>query len=590
MNYLKKNSINIMIIKKKMTYKKQKGGLDIPSNIKITMYSYFYFINHMINYYIKIKDNYDYDIKLLCTEIINICRSDTTNIYIFNLSTILLEILSQFISKRRLFMTSGLWSYRNTMELFVKNILYNLFITDKEIDDIDKSTFKQYLIKIIINMLFNEYISINPNLLELIKKLLSDFNFNYLDNEYLTNQLNNLFLEKYKKVFNIPVFYGNHYIDNSNPQSFPQYNRVICEKVGITSKDKRNYIINPVGAFAHAVLVSLFEKSVVEDLILPDIKILQEYKLYQFLAKILRFNYDDKRNKKNIIFIGLPKLTHIIYASDFCIRIDEYSSIEHVFKSKCSAVYGCSLKMTPKIRRENIASDENIFELLFILLDIELNKQIPQIELNKQIHQNSEVNINQVVPSQIPEDQINLNKKITTYDRRYHDKYFEKLQEEAYKLINNTKNNKSDILKIKKLLIIIEGIETIKYHNNLNKYYKIYIPPIIYEVKRYLTLRLSYLTKNKTNEFYNTSTNTLLKNENYNTTLDKIYREASILTRNTRKYNPYDIRKIKRLLEIINKIKSYKNKNKRLNIDNDMYKKLQQRLDSIYSPNNYSPQ
>ena len=65
-------------------------------------------------------------------------------------------------------------------------------------------------------------------------------------------------------------------------------------------------------------------------------------------------------------------------------------------------MYGCSLKMTPKIRRENIASDENIFELLFILLDIELNKQIPQIELNKQIHQNSEVNINQVVPSQIP--------------------------------------------------------------------------------------------------------------------------------------------------------------------------------------------
>ena len=231
--------------------------------------------------------------------------------------------------------------------------------------------------------------------------------------------------------------------------------------------------------------------------------------------------------------------------------------------SMCSKLYGCSLKMTAAIRPENIASDKDILELLSILLEEELNKQIPQIPQIQVVRPQIPV-----VRPKIPEVQINLNKEITTYNIRYHYKYFEKLQEEAYKLINNTKNNKNDIPKIEKLLIIIEDIETVQYPNNLNEYYKIYAP-IIYEVKRYLELRLSYLKKNKTNKFYNTSTNILLKNENYNTTLDKIYREASIFTRNTRKYNPDDIRKIKKLLEIIKKIKS--NKIKRFNFDNDMY-------------------
>jgi len=562
-----------MVIKKKKSYKKQKGGLVIPKQIL----DYFDSIKYLINMFYEQIDLRDLPnsferIEDLKINIETWIRSN--NIYLRNLAIKIDKILKEKINTVN--------RYQGLILEILKCALLEVFFslpTNKS-----KLMFPDILKKIFINILFIDYLNLdisakNKNVFneifkEKIMKLLNIlFHITLLDDKkYLIGLLRTLFLEEYQhqREYGIPVFYGNMSDSYNNNIRNLGYNQFICEKVGVSSKDKRNYIINPVGALAYEYI---------------DKTNYLGTPLYNLLRKILRFDYV-QGNKRRDSFSQLPKLEYLRQTTTkFCIAIDMFNN-EEVYQeptndvSMCSKLYGCSLKMTAAIRPENIASDKDILELLSILLEEELNKQIPQIPQIQVVRPQIPV-----VRPKIPEVQINLNKEITTYNIRYHYKYFEKLQEEAYKLINNTKNNKNDIPKIEKLLIIIEDIETVQYPNNLNEYYKIYAP-IIYEVKRYLELRLSYLKKNKTNKFYNTSTNILLKNENYNTTLDKIYREASIFTRNTRKYNPDDIRKIKKLLEIIKKIKS--NKIKRFNFDNDMYQNLQERLDSIYSPNNYS--
>jgi hypothetical protein len=607
-----------MVIKKKRTYKKQKGGfVKLSEILKSKIYHYFDFVKYLIN-----RIDFFLQKNILSQNRISQFKDD------MELSIIQKNILSQ----------NSISQFKHDMELSIRqhndNILIQklyqkiIYILQKSPNNLNRIhflekigkcvlsdvffsapsnisnlTFTDILKKIFINILFIDYLKVDdirrqninePNklfeekIINLLNKLFHITSFD--DTEYLISLLRKLFLEEYQRIYGIPVFYGNTLDSYNNKNRLLGYNQFICEKVGISSKDKRNYIINPVGALAWMYI----DKN--DYLGTP---------LYNLLRKILRFDYV-QGNKRRDSFTQLPKLEHLRQTiTKFCIAIDMFNN-EEVYQeptdvvSMCSKLYGCPLKMTAAIRKENIASDEHILELLSILLEEELNKPIvkPIVELNinkiqtKQQELNNRARFFVEQPDRIMHKQfinernreINLNKRITTsYGRgRDNDKYFEKLQEEAYKLINNTKNNKNDILKIQKLLIIIEDLETLQYNKNLNEYYKINIPPIIYEVKKYLTLRLSYLTKNKTNEFYNTSTNTLLNKENYNTTLDKIYREASILTRNTRKYNPYDIRKIKKLLEIIKKIKS--NKIKRFNFDNDMYQKLQERLDSTFHP------
>ena len=594
-----------MVVKKKKTYKKQKGGLELPE-IPEKLTGYFNFIifqiNQHINHIQEANQKLQYNrIEMIITEIKLTCSDNDNgdNIYILKLSIKLLEILLKY--------SKGI-SYKRTMESFVKEILYDIF-------NIPINNFVNKLIKIFINMLFNQYLLTQPDIARHnIILSLSTFHLEFRDNQYLMNLIKDIFLNEYKVWYGVPVFYGNTLDSYHNNQKRELgYNQFICEKVGVSSKDKRNYIINPVGALAYEYINES------NYLGTP---------LYDLLSKILRFDYV-QGNKRQGSFTQLPKLEHLRQTTTkFCIAIVMFNN-EEVYQeptndvSMCSKFYGCSLKMKAVIRKENIASDEHILELLSILLKKELDNPVPvnishfeqfnrrrngsvlspiqEFDRRPQINNNqinssalrttqtfmqdrdlnneeNPINVHEVVHPQIPKDQINLNKNIIEYNRRYYDNYFEKLGKEAYKLINNTKNNKDDIPKIKKLLSIIDKILNIRYHHSMTEYSKIHIPPIIYELDRQLKLRLSYLEKNKKNKinkFYNISTSNLLQNENYLITLDKLYNEARRLTIK-KEIEPRDIPKIKKLLELIKLIQKTDNRKMHIQHDiiNDFFKKF----------------
>ena len=575
-----------MVVKKKRTYKKQKGGLLILQSIPEKLINYFKFTINIImsnDTYIKNTSNDEYNtIKMIIEKIKNVCCDNQFNIYILNLSKTLIEILSRYFKDSL---------YKITIESFVKAILYNLFINETKIFrnlSNNKKNFENNLIAIFINMLFIEYIQRIPNIMIYIKNLLLNFHLEFRDNEYLMYLIKRMFLEQYPICYKgVPVFYGNIIDEKKNLG----YNQFICEKVGISSKEKRNYIINPVGAFIYECM---------NRIAIYNLELKLELKI--LFSKILRIIFVTG-NKINNDFQGLPKLKHLTDTSKFCIKKDAESNCEIIVESstisKCSKVYGCSLTMTPVIREENIASDEHILELLLILLEAELNKQyydnlynfinkypIPKMnksQSNPRRHGSALSPIQEFRPK-IQEEQITLNKE---YDRRYHDKYFELFQEEAYKLINKIKNNKNDIPEIKKLLKIIKDIENKVYPRNHNtEYHKIIIPAIIYYLSEKLKLRLSYLEKNNRARssgnfslYNNIKPEQLLKEKDYNTILNKLYKEASILTKNKRRYNSKDIPKINNLLEIINEIG--KNRRKMHNFHEDLRQALMNRLNNL---------
>lgn len=370
-----------MVVKKKRTYKKQKGGLVILPNIPEKLKDYFDFVKIMINFFNSYTDenlkghNVDKSNKKIRTifkEIKKICAKNINNLYILKLSNILLGILSNYFK---------CFLYKRTMESFVKTILYNLFINEENIFDyshlrgVDLRTtittnFEDNLIAIFINMLFIEYIRNIPDMMENINKLLDIFHFQFRDIGYLMYLIKELFLKLYPKGYDgVPVFYGNIYDGLIN------YNQFICEKVGISSKEKRNYIINPVGAFIHKCIDNRggHHRSVYNPPIIN--------KFAELISKILRFKFVPG-NKIDFDFKGLPKLKHLNLTrpSKFCIAVNHQIGCEEIVQSStiftCSKIYGCSLEMTPVIREENIASDEHILELLSILLEEQLDKSV----------------------------------------------------------------------------------------------------------------------------------------------------------------------------------------------------------------------
>ncbi len=470
-----------MVVKKKRTYKKQKGGLLVLPKIPDKLTRYFEFVRIIINTYYNCTETRQDHINLAKKGLydnINIWyESYKSNILIKNLAEKLIQIYKQPSSNNIRNIVTG-------YNLFISNILicilFDVFSNETE------NIFIKKLLKLFIQIIFVNYVY-KGQLITIIDELFNRFNIDIrlLDEQYLMNLIKRLFLEEYKGVYGIPVFYGN---ENYN---IIQYNQFICEKVGITSKEKRNYIINPVGALVHLYIKHLNKNN---------------NPLYDLLGKILRFNYVEERNKIREIFVGLPKLQHLSGTSKFCIAVNQHGNEEIVESStisKCSKVYGCSLEMTPVIRKENIASDDHILELLSIILKEDLDKPIPQNNsLTRRIIGN--LNTHQEF---LPEKQKNFS-------------------------------------------------SVVRKNNNFSLY-------------NYSLTPAQLLLPNK-----------------YNATLDKIYREASILTRPERKYNRADIRKIKRLLEIINFIR----KTKRFNIDYSMYQNLEKRLDDIYNPNNNSPQ
>ncbi len=356
-----------MVIKKKITYEKQKGGL---LRIPIKLNDYFNFIKNLINaYYLDATTIQNIsELEELITGLSNKVNTyvdssrRSNNIYLLNLTMKIMDILKRNQN------INTVKKYQILISEILYCLLSDIFLTTS--DD-----FIKYLIKIFINILFIQYLNddINQkNNLSFKQQIQSSFkkkiqslfmtyfiNKSLLNDRYLIYLLRIIILENFKGVYGgIPVFYGNG------------YNKFICEKVGIISTEKRNYIINPVGALTWMYI---------------NKKNYFNTPLYNLLAKILRFEYSDG-NKRRDVFSQLPKLELLKDSSStFCIALDENGDeiiIQPSTIKKCSLLYGCKLVMTPKIREENIASNEHILELLSILLEEELNKPINLEEIN----------------------------------------------------------------------------------------------------------------------------------------------------------------------------------------------------------------
>ena len=496
-----------MVIKKKKSYKKQKGGLVIPKQIL----DYFDSIKYLINMFYEQIDLRDLPNSFERKEDLKInietwIRSN--NIYLRNLAIKIDKILKE---KNNI---NTVKRYQDLILEILKCALLEVFFslpTNKS-----KLTFPDILKKIFINILFIDYLNLdiqakNKNVLnetiqEKIMKLLNIlFHITSLDDKkYLIGLLRTLFLEDYQNIYGIPVFYGNMSDSYHNLTRNLGYNQFICEKVGISSKEKRNYIINPVGALAWMYIDK------------------QNYKntpLYDLLRKILRFDYV-QGNKRQGSFEELPKLAHLRQSkSKFCIAINPVNN-EEVYQeptndvSMCSKLYGCSLKMTAEIRPENIASNEDILELLSILVIMELDEPIPQNSRN--MRRIPIVNISSIHNNPLPP-------RVRRQVQPINNSEINKLQKQQREI-----NNRA------------------RYFRNFSLYNNI-SPPV------------------------------LLKDKDYNTILDKLYREAYKLINNTILMIT-DIPKIKRLLEIIKEIKFGPNKSKMHNINEDVRQDLIKRL------------
>jgi len=491
-----------MVVKKKNTYKKQKGGLVLPEKLTI----YFDFITFMINCYNTYinetsKTTIYNTIVMMIREIKNACGINQENIYILNLSIELLRILFGYFKYI---------SYKKIMESFVKKILSYIFINEIKIFSRENLIFVDHLMQIFINMLFNQYLLTQPNIVtHNIKLLLETFHLEFRDNHFLMNLIKNIFLTKYRISYSgVPVFYGNIYYSDTNNL---QYNRFICEKVSITSNEKRNYIINPVGALIQPYLID-------ERLTLG-----QEIKnrLTELFQKILRYKFIPG-NKIRTEFTGIPKLIHLNGPSKFCIALDRDGKediVQHSTLRMCSKLYGCALRMTPIIRDENIASNEDILELLSILLEIKLNMDISP---NSYIHIQGTV-----IPSQRSEIQSS----------------------------NNRRRNGSALSPIQEF-----GPARPLRQN----------PPKLSPVNVFSDEE----KRNRGNFslYNNISPEQLLKTKYYKTILDKLYKEAYKLIRKTTPYNRTDIQKRTKLLEIIRLLQI--NPETRLNINHNLVRNL----------------
>ena len=379
-----------MVVKKKRTYKKQKGGLELSEKLKNKIYPYFDFVKYLINRIDFFLQNTSPQINIsqFKHEMELSIRQPNDNILIQKLYQKIIYILQNSPNNRNPIYF---------LEKIGECVLLDVFFSAPS--NLSTLTFPDILKKIFINILFLNYLKLdiqsqNKNelnklfeekIINLLNKLFHITSFD--DIKYLIGLLRKLFLEEYQRIYGIPVFYGNTFDRNYSYYKLFGYNQFICEKVGVSSKDKRNYIINPVGALAYEYI---------------DKKNYLDTPLYDLLRKILRFDMT-----QHLFRFRLPKLEYLRQTTTkFCIAINQFNN-EEVYQeptndvSKCSKLFGCSLKMTAEIRPDNIVSDEHILELLSILLEKELNNSfsvdiqpnLPQI--NQTQPQNNVSQINQ---------------------------------------------------------------------------------------------------------------------------------------------------------------------------------------------------
>lgn len=405
-----------MVIKKKRTYKKQKGGMKEIDRIMIPFF-----------------------------DLIKICiMEDYKNTNIVKLYQYIDEKMKYSLFVKLSLYLKEVIKFRNTRVMFslqlVKYLLVEPEIRDKFIDK---------FLKLYIHLLFIRYLFVKDN--ELFKNailtLLQQLNknnkmivsllimSNHLNSSpslyiaQLEQKLRNLFLNDYSTEYGIPVFYGGLLFDS-------QYNEFVCRQVGASSNKKRNFIINPVLAFAYGLFYKLIIKEPEIKQILKiidrlskinqsitelsnkihnyltfhnlinilyikkkkqyDITKLIKFVINKFISKPItvetkenslrrwlmssaQLSVEQKiRNKYDYLYsnIHVPKLLHINRNSQFCIAINEFGAEEIIQPStfsKCALHYGCNLKMTAEIREENISSMTDILSLAQILLLIVLN-------------------------------------------------------------------------------------------------------------------------------------------------------------------------------------------------------------------------
>jgi len=413
-----------MVIKKKRTYKKQKGGEPI-THIDIIMIPFFDLIkNFIINNSVAINKT---NIQELCNYI-----NEKMKYSLFVKLSVYLNGIIDVIDT-------------NTHDMFSLQIVKYLLV-EHEISD----KFINKFLKLYIHLLFIQYLFNKDNYLfkEKILTLLQQSNKNnkiiasllIMSNDLnsspslyiaqLEQKLRNLFLNDYSTEYRgIPVFYGGLLFDS-------QYNEFVCRQVGASSNKKRNFIINPVLAFAYGLFYKLiikepeikqilkiidrlskinqsitelsnkihnyltfrelinrlFIKKNEQDAITKLIEFVinkfiskpitvetKENSLRRWLMSSAQLSVEQKiRNKYDYLYsnIHVPKLLHVHRNSQFCIAINEFGAEEIIQPStfsKCALHYGCNLKMTAEIREENISSMTDILSLAQILLLIVLN-------------------------------------------------------------------------------------------------------------------------------------------------------------------------------------------------------------------------
>jgi hypothetical protein len=405
-----------MVIKKKRTYKKQKGGalFELFTEIDRKMIPFFDLIqkfimnNSVANNKVNIKKLCDYidkkikyslfvKLSLYLNRIIDNINANTHNMFSLQLFDYLL--LEPIMSD-------------NFIDKFLKIYIHILFIQYLFVK-------KNELFKNAILTLLQKINTKNKSIPALLISLRSSPRL-YI--AQLHQQLHNLFLHDYSREYDIPVFYGGLLFDS-------QYNEFVCRQVGASSNKKRNFIINPVFAFAYGLFYKLITKySQIREILeeidrLPKINhsseqltkkidlykrfnilILELFKEDLYIFVLISFviqNFNSERENNSIILrrlhsqpvrqtpeqitrdvysylyskVHVPKLSHVKRDSPFCIALNE-SGAEEVIKpstfSKCAWTYGCNLKMTPVIRDENISSMHDILSLAQILLLIVL--------------------------------------------------------------------------------------------------------------------------------------------------------------------------------------------------------------------------
>lgn len=379
-----------MVIKKKIL--KQKGGtpnvlIRYFDNIFVLLEKY----NNLFESYIKFRytsKNLSKNNDDIAELLKNLQSNNSYKINLFKeLSIILLKILRD-----------NTINNDEKMIISIRCILNSLFSNMGE----NKNDFISKLLKIYRHILFIDYLyntknrSSNSSIfknqkifiasLQLLKLHSRPVNkINQLlrnHNNNSTNKKINPFIQKIRKMFleeypfDIPIFYGNM-IDSQL-----YYNQFICKKVGASSNEKRNYIINPVGGLIHLLIMLIKNDKINRSSTTSD----YNERLHKLLSKILMI--DDI----NRLF---PKIKYLPFGTIFCI-VKEQNGEEVIHGedlSKCSRIHGCELRMTAEIRKKNIVSNEDILEFLDIFLRIYFENESIIIPPNMNANVNANVNV-----------------------------------------------------------------------------------------------------------------------------------------------------------------------------------------------------